>query len=718
MSYRSAGELRRLIAPRSVALVGVSDRSNMSLCVHGNLVRHGFPGEIHLINPNQAVVHGCPTLPSLSDIGRPVDLVFALVGAARVPGLMEEAAGQGVGNLVVLSGGFAEESESGVRLQQAVVETARRHSQQVLGPNTIGFLNLHARTVLYGSPLTPPAYPDCPVQAGSIGVVVQSGIMVHAMLRGLLGRRAGVSIAAAVGNEAVIQVHHLIDHLVDDARTNVIALFIETIRDREGFRSACLRAAAAGKPVVALKAGRSAAGAATAISHTGALAGDDRINRAAFRQLGIITVESLEELVITSAHLAQHGPGRGLRAAFVALSGGFCEIFADRAEEVGLRLPPPSASSLQRLRDVLPPPASISNPLDTTGIAQSDPSIIPRAIEVLAEDPAYDVVFVGRNPWRAEPLDAEPVLRRFERWTQAMANAAATVLTVSDTLCDITDFEWRFCRTLGLPAEIGGITHGLRAFAHGAIWRQRLPAVLSAAAQRRGTAGAVRRREPMPRRLSEYQVLELLGDAGVPVVPWRLARTADEAVSAAAELGYPVAIKISSPEIAHKSAIGAVALDVADAEAVAAAWQRVMRAARGLPDRPAVDGVLVMPMRKQGIELIVGVKHDSNWGLALVLGLGGVWTEMLADTAVMPLPVTEAEVREMLLSLRGARLLRGGHGIRAVDPDAVVRVVMRLAELSCELGDRLESIELNPVKVNGERIEALDGLIVWRDCRG
>lgn len=689
----------------------------MSLCVHSNLVRHGFPGEIYLVNPNQPVVHGHSTLPSLSDIGRPVDLVFALVGAARAPGLMEEAARCGSGNLVILSGGFADEGESGSGLQRAVVETARRHSQLVLGPNTIGFLNLHARTVLYGSPLTPPAYPDRLVQPGSIGVVVQSGIMVHAMLRGLLGRRAGISIAAAVGNEALIQVHHLIDHLVDDAGTSVIALFIETIRDREGFRSACLRAAAAGKPVVALKAGRSAAGAATAISHTGALAGDDRINRAAFQQLGVIGVESLDELVITSAHLARHGPGKGLRAAFVALSGGFCEIFADRAEEVGLQLPPPSAPTLGKLRDVLPPSTPISNPLDTTGIAQSDPSILPRAIEALAEDPAYDVVFVGRNPWRAEPPDAEPILRRFEPWSRAIGSASTSVLMISDTLCDTTDFEWRFCRSLGLPAEIGGVTHGLRAFASGAVWRQRLPAVLSADRERRDTPAPPGRREGAPRRLSEYQVLELLADAGVPVVPWRLARTAGEAASAAAELGYPVAIKVSSPEIAHKSAIGAVALDVFDADGVASAWQRIMRIVHELPDRPAVDGVLVMPMREEGIELIVGVKHDSNWGLALVLGLGGVWTEVLADTAVMPLPVTEGEVREMLLSLRGARLLRGGHGYRPVDLDAVTRMVLRVAQLSREIGDHLESIELNPVKVNGAHLEALDGLIAWRRCR-
>lgn len=707
----ATGDLSRLLAPRSVAIVGASDKNNMSLCVHTNLVRHGFSGAIHLVNPNQQHVHGQSTVSSLSEIDAPVDLVFSLVGAPRVPALMEDMATHGMGNLVVLSGGFAEEGHDGAELQRQMVEIARRHGQLVLGPNTIGFLNLHHKAVLYGSPLLPPAFPDHPVQAGGIGVVVQSGIMVHAMIRGLLSRRAGLSVAAAVGNEAVVRVHQLIDHLVDDDDTKVIALFIETIRDRDGFRAACLRAAEAGKPIVALRAGRSLLGAATAVSHTGALAGDDAVNAAAFRQLGIIAADSVEELAVTAAQISQHGAPRGKRVAFMAVSGGFCEIFADRAEEVGLELPALAPETVARLRDILPSSAAIANPLDTTGIAQTDLTLFPRAMRVLSEDPGVDAVLVGRNPWRAEPVDADAIVRRFEPWRDAMRDARVPILTVGDSLCDVSAFEQRFCVDAGLPPEIGGLTFGLKAFVRAAGWRHWM--ATRSAGQASGPVDEISSKADR-RSMAEYEVLALLERQGIPVVPWRLARNREEVGNAAAALGFPVAVKVSSAAIAHKSAVGGVVLNVADEQSALAAWDDILSSANALPGRPPIDGVLLMPMRRRGLELILGVRRDPTWGLALVVGLGGVWTEVLRDAAVVPLPASREDVLYLLQSLRGSRLLAGGHGIPPADLNAIVDAALALSALASSLGEELESLELNPVKVDGSRVEALDGLIVWR----
>lgn len=711
--FSSAGTLSRLLAPRSVAIVGASDRNNMSLCVHSNLIRHGFPGPVHLVNPNKRTVHNRNAVASLGDIPEPVDLVFSLVNAGRVPGLMEEAASFGIGNLVVLSGGFAEEGTKGAAVQQQLVETAGRHKQMVLGPNTIGFLNLHARTVLYGSPLVPPAYPDQLVDAGSVGVIVQSGIVAHTMIRGLLGRGAGISVAVAVGNEATVGIHHLIKHLAQDGVTKVIALFVETIRDRRAFEEACLLAAAAGKPIVALKGGRSKAGAATAVSHTGALAGDAAVNAAAFRRLGIVPAMSMEELVVTAAHLSHHGAAKGKRVAFLALSGGFCELFADRAAEVGLEMPPLASATVEQLRTILPEGTALSNPLDTTGIAQSDATIFPRAMAALASDPGIDTVFVGRNVWRAQPLDGVSIVERFSPWGDAMRAANKPILVVSDLMTDSIPFEREFTSKAGLPAEIGGITHGLQAFARGADWRSRVQSIREYESSLNRSRAPVKLRADTGMPMAEHQVLSLLQDAGCPVVPWILAQTCEEAVAAGDALGYPVVVKISSASLPHKSAIGGVMLNVQNAAEVERSWDRVVRAAHCVVEPGQVDGVVVMPMRPPAIELIVGVKRDANWGLTLVLGFGGVWTELLKDAAVLPLPVSRADVVEMLSSLKGVGLLKGGHGLPPADIDLISDAVAKVGKLAEDLGEALDSLEVNPLRVHGGSVEALDGLIVW-----
>ncbi|WP_051953836.1 acetate--CoA ligase family protein [Xenophilus azovorans] len=705
------GSLARLLAPRSVAFVGASDNNNMSQCAYRNLLRHGFAGEVFLVNPKQAEVHGQKAWPDLASIGKPVDAVFSLLGAARVPALARECAALGIFNLVVLAGGFSEEGEHGALLQNELVEVAAREGLRVLGPNTIGYLNLHARALLYGSPLEPPAYPDRPVAAGPVSAVVQSGIIAHTLIRGMLSRRVGLGTVVAVGNEADVRIHDVIEHLVDDPHTQVIAAFIETVRDHVAFRRACLRAAAAKKPIVALRAGRSAIGAVTAISHTGALAGDQQVNEAAFRQLGVIAVASVEELVVTAAYLGNHGAPTGKRAAFLAISGGFCEMFADRAEEVGIELLAFSANVQAELRAILPPSAAVSNPLDTTGIAQTDITIFPRVMETLSRAGDIDVLFVGRNPWRATPADPAPVVARYRPWGDAVARSPVPILLVADSLCDISDFEVQFSRDAGLPPEIGGLQFGLQAFVRAAEWRSRVdrlaqqpPAALPPLALPGFATG---------RAMAEHEVLALLQQADVPTVPWTLARTGDEAVAAAERFGYPVVLKVSSAQIAHKSAMGGVVLDIADASGVRDAWAAVMAAAARQP-QAVVDGALLMPMRGAGLELIVGVKSDPTWGQALVVGLGGVWTELLRDTVVCPLPAADQDIADMLERLKGARLLDGGHGLPAVHRPALIAVIRQVARLAAALGDELEALELNPVRVRGSVVEALDGLIAWQ----
>lgn len=708
-------DLRRLLAPKSIAIVGASDKNDMSARVFQNLINHGFDGPVYLVNPNQTTVHGHPAVASLDAIPEKIDLAFLLVGAPRVPGLLDEFDKHDIRDVVVLSGGFAEVGEEGDDLQRQILERAARYQQNVLGPNTIGFLNLHSKVVLYGSPLDPPSYHGGIVPAGPVGAVVQSGIIAHSLIRGMHGRQTGLSTVVAVGNEANVRVHDVIDHLVRDESTTVIALFIEAVRDHRAFRAACLRAAQAGKPIVALKAARSEVGAITAISHTGALAGDRRITQAAFDQLGILSVSSLEEMLVTCSYLAHHGAPTGTRAAFIAISGGFCEMFADRAEEVGIVMPPLSADTIEKLRAILPKEATVGNPLDTTGIAQSDPTLFPRVMEVMSQEPGLDVVFVGRSQWGHRPASADGIVAAYAPWGEVIKKAPIPLQMVSDIHAETTDFEAEFSRTCQLTPEIGGITLGLQAFARAAQWRQRVDHLTRLAVT--GDVDKVRPTAAVEsgRKLSEHQVLGVLDQAGIPVVPRCFATSRDEAIDAAKGLGFPVVLKVSSSDIAHKSAVGGVVLNLSNEQDVGNAWDTMMRNVRAkLPDA-AIDGGLLMPMRTGGLEIIVGVKRDPTWGHALVVGMGGVWTEVLNDTAVCALPAQKSDVEAALLGLRTARLFAGGHGIEPTDVGQLADVILRICAFAQSLPDAFEALEINPLKLRGPLIEALDGLIVWSE---
>lgn len=716
-SSRGRERLTGLFEPRSIALVGVSDKNNMSLCVHQNLHRHGFRGKVFYVNPGRDTVHGQVTVKSLGTIQEPVDAVFALVSGDRLLHVVEEAAACGVRNIVSLAGGFSEVGLEGQSRQRELIDTLKRHDQLLLGPNTIGFINLPGNTVLYGSPLVPPNYPERPIRAGAIGAVVQSGIIAYTLLRGMLVRHVGPSLIAAVGNEVSVGVHDVINYLVDDESTRVIALFLETFRDHEQFRHACQRALKAGKPIVAMKAGRTALAARTALSHTGALIGDDRVNHAALAKLGVISVSSLEDLLTTATFISNYGTKPGRKLAFVSVSGGFCELFADRAVELGLSVPEFHPSTIARLKEILPPTATVMNPLDTTGIAQTDQSILPRVIGAVSQDPSIDKLLLGRPNARVRPENFEVLAtRNISSWGDVIRSSPLPVMAVADIATDIIDYDQEFQQRTGAPPDIGGINHGLAALERCCWWAEFRS---SRIANRPGLAPTVDWPPLKPKdcsgQWSEDRVLTLLANCGVPTVPRILAASEAAAVDAAQALGYPVVIKICSPDIPHKSAIGGVVLNVRDATHVREAFQTVVHNAKRFSAGAHVDGVLVMPMRSGGTELIVGIARDEVWGLVLAVGLGGVWTEVLNDSAVMPLPVTTDEVISLLRQLRAAPVLLGGHGRPTVDLDQLANMIVRVCSIAQYLGNALHSLEINPVRISDGAIEALDGLIVWRE---
>ncbi|MGI5230164.1 acetate--CoA ligase family protein [Actinoallomurus sp. CA-142502] len=704
----TAGEgVRGLFAPGSIAMVGATDKSGWSVATFANLRRHGFPGPVYLVNPRTEVVHGERAYRSLSDLPERVDLVYVMVPTPVVLDVLKEGARLGIRHYVVLTAGFGETGAEGRKREEELTALCRANNLTVLGPNGNGYINTsdgrarsEAGITPYGLPIPPP------LLRGSVGVVLQSGALASSVLAFSQARGIGLSLLTSMGNEAVVSVTDVIDHLVDDPATRVIALFLESIRRPEEFARVARRALAAGKPIVALKIGRSGLASRTAQAHTGALVGDDAVIDAAFRQLGVIRVRSLEDLIITAGLLASSGPLPGPRLGVVTPSGGASEIIADRAEDEGLALPAFAEETVARLTEIMPDFGRPANPLDVTGYVVVDRTLLSRALRIVAEDPGIDVVMLLSDLPRGEPPDPEPVFRLYEKSTRIIEESPRPVVIVGNVLTDVGSFARTIQERTGYPHVVGGIEHGMSAIGAAVRWS----AVRERAAVRpRATTPPPVMRGERTGVWAEHRASALLAEAGVPVVPSELAPDEETAVAAAERFGYPVVLKAAAEGLGHKSDVGGVRLGLGSADDVRRAHREILAAvgATGL-------GTLVQPQREGGVELLAGVVRDPAWGLVLAVGLGGVWVEVLKDSVLRLLPVDAAEVRRALGELRGAKLLTGARGTEPADLDALAEVITRVADLAGALGDDLESLEINPLLVRGSHIEALDALVTWR----
>ncbi len=697
--------LTRLFRPRRVALVGASDKSTFSRNAYENLVNFGFAARTHLVNRRGAPAHGQPAVRSCAEIGEAVDVAFLMVPQAAMLDALGDAAAAGIRNAVVLSAGYGEAGTAGQAAQAGLVAHARSLGMVLLGPNHLGFANFIDDTPVC-------AIPELPRQAGPVALLSHSGASCSAMVQCAAMVNVGLSYLITLGNEAMITAGHVLDFLVDDPATRAVAIFMEAIRDPGVFRRAARRAAQAGKAIVVLKVGRSALSARTAAAHTGALVGDDRVISAVFADLGVIRVDSIEDMLITAGAAAALGRLERTGIGIVSNSGGACNIVADQAAELGADLPELGVPAREALAHVLPSYGTVQNPLDTTGAAVIDPSIFTRCIEVMSRDPAVGVVGVIHPlPWAddGKPYFGQKFVNAIGAGMQA---AACPAVYISQIMLPVTDYTRAVLRHGQVPHVIPGLRQAVAAMRNVGWWSR---AIGAAPATGDAAAGLT---VPAPGQRSghwsEDAARRMLDDAGIPVIPGRLAASADEAAKAAAAFGRPVSVKVVSPQISHKTDIGGVRLDVPpDENAVRDAF-RAVTAAAGRVDGAVVEGVLVSPMRRGGAELLVGVVRDPDWGLVLAVALGGIFVEVLQDSALAPLPVTAEQALSLLGGLRGQAVLRGARGAAAADLGALSAVIARIGDLAMALGDDLESLEVNPLRVAGTAIEALDAAVTWR----
>jgi acetate---CoA ligase (ADP-forming) len=717
MSQRARLEpdrLREFFAPRSLAVVGASDASGWAQFIALSCAATGFSGPLTPVHPKHATVFGRPAVRSLRDLAEPVDLAFIMAPAHAVPDVIDDAGAAGVRNAIVLAGGYGEAGPEGQAEQARLVAQAAGYGILLLGPNCLGFLNAHAHAGPFA--LTVPL----PLRPGPVGLALQSGALASVMLAFARARAIGVSTVVSLGNESMIGTADVLDYLVADEQTRVICLFLEEIREPDRFALAAEAAARAGKPIVTLKAGVSPVGQAAALAHTGSIAGDDAVVDAVLRQYNVIRVASIEDLLGTAGLLGYDRWPRGRRMGVVTASGGACGIIADRASAQGIAIPPFAASTVETITAHLPPFAVAGNPLDVTGYMLANArtealSPVDHALDAALDDPGLDfVLFNGLVVPDARPPD-ERVAARLEeraRWLgERMASARIPVIPVGSTCVDVSSYGRDLLGANHIHL-LGGFEAGLQALGHALRWlenRSGTPATPVAPAPAEPPARAGRHGAFGP--WSEAAARDLLAAYGVPLVPAELVTSADAAALAAGRIGRPVALKVCSAQITHKSDIGGVALGAGSDAQVRDAYRRVRAAGDAVPEA-AVDGVLVTPMRAGGVELLAGVTVDRTFGPVLAVGLGGVWTELLGDTSLRLLPVTTDEVKRMLGELRGAPLLRGARGTPPADLDALAGVIVSICDAAASLDGSLRALEVNPLWVDGDQIEALDVLVV------
>ncbi|WP_110207552.1 acetate--CoA ligase family protein [Nocardioides daejeonensis] len=692
-----------LLNPRSFALIGASDKSTFSTLLHANLVAAGLGEQTFLVNPRRREVHGRATHPSCVAIGRPIDLVHVMVPAAAAADALRDAAEAGAKAAIVLSSGWSEIGPEGRRRQEELVELADELGIAMLGPNVLGMVN-----VAEGIPAM--ALSDPPTEAGPVALISQSGASCGAMKEFAAMAGVGLSHVLTVGNEAMVTVGHLVDVLVDSDDVRAVAIFMESVKEPQVFTAAARRAAAAGKAVVVLKAGRSELAARAAASHTGALVGDDRVIDAMFADAGVIRVDTIEEMLVTAGIAAYTGPLARPGLGVVSISGGACDIVADLADAIGAELPELSAASTATLAEKMPDFGHAHNPLDITGAAIIDPTLWTTSVRAVGNDPSVGAVLVVNSlPWREDGLPFYG-----QKYVDAIgagsAAAQVPVLYVTQTSQPIGPQTREVLRTGGVQHVVPGLRLAVDGVARIADWsRRRLHARPQPSPAEIPTVAA----EP----LSEAAARELLVAAGVPVVPSWHVRSAQEAEKAAVEAGMPVAMKIVSADIGHKSDIGGVRLGV-ESSAAAATYDAIVTDCAAARPEARLDGVLVSPMRNPATELLVGVTRDDDWGLLLAVGLGGVLVEVLDDVSLAPLPVDEAVVGRMLERLRGSALLDGVRGRPAADRQVLATAITgicRLAEaLDTHHGRAFDGLEVNPLRVDGAVVEALDALVTWR----
>jgi acetate---CoA ligase (ADP-forming) len=698
-------DIARLMRPRSIAIVGISpQRGSGGGVVLENLERYGYGGEIHLVSRSSTEIKGRTCVASIDDLPDGVDAALLMMPRAAIEPAVAACARRKVGGAIVFAAGFAEAGGEWKAAQERIAATARDAGMAMCGPNCLGIMNY-----VDGIPLTfSPQQPEKPPLGPSLSIVAQSGGLSSVLRTALLAKGVPVAFAVSTGNEAVLGLEDYFEFLLEDVTTHVITVFAEQIRQPQRFLNLAARAREAGKAIVLLHPGRSAAARAAAQSHTGALAGDHAIMRALICREGVIAVDGLDELIDISELMARFPNFSPAGPAVLTDSGAFKGVTLDLADAVGLELPPLSPATAAAIKGELPEFMEPGNPLDLTAQGILDLDLYARTLKPLFADAAFGSVFV------APIVSANTAFAAAKITAILKAVAGAGKPVILGLLGDEVALPpgcVENVRAAGIPL-FRSPERGLRALAR-VTARARTPV-------RRWLEPLAMATPALPGAavLPEHVAKSYLASLGVPVPNGALAGDLAAATAAAAQIGYPVALKLQAAALPHKSDVGGVMLDIADPAALARAWRRMHHCVRRRHPGLTIDGVLVEAMAKGGLEMIVGARRDRDWGPVVVVGLGGIWAEALQDILVLPPDLDPSELGAELKTLKAAPLLEGTRGGPVRDVAALVDIIGRIASL-VRARPEIAEIEINPLVVfeRGAGVLALDALIVVEEQR-
>lgn len=699
--------LTPLFEPAAVAIVGATERAgSVGAVLVRNMLEAKYAGALYGVNPKHSSVHGVPCFASVGKLPQRVDLAVIATPAASVPELIEQCGKAGVRSAVVISAGFADAGPAGVKLERAFLENARRHGVRVVGPNCLGLmrpaLGLNA-TFARGAALP-----------GSLGLVAQSGAVCTAMLDWARPNKVGFSSVVSLGGSTDVDFGEIIDYLIEDAKTEHILLYIEGVRSARRFVSA-LRAAARVKPVIVMKVGRHPAGSRAAVSHTGAIVGLDDVFDAVVKRTGVVRVTTIGQMVAAAQALAAHVRPQGERLAVITNGGGPGVMAADRAADLGIPLAELASATTERLKPELPANWSHGNPIDLIGDAGAG-RYRAAAAACLADEGVDGLLAILAPQAMTEPEksaqavieaargSSKPVLacwmgeEQTARARRLLAEARIPVFRTPDPAVEMFGHLSAFYRNQRALLQTPGPMS-----VQGAPDLEAARAIVAAAlAEKRSV-------------LSEMDSKALLAAFRIPVAKTVPAASAAQAVRIAQEIGFPVAMKIDSPDITHKSDVNGVRLNLADAPAVQSAWESIVAGAKRLRPEARIRGVAVEPMvrRAHGRELMAGVIRDPVFGPAIVFGTGGTAVEVHRDRAVALPPLNQFLIADMIRGTRVAQLLGAFRRLPPVDMAALEEVLLRVSELVCELPEVAE-LDINPLIADESGVIAVDARVVLR----
>ncbi|WP_193086959.1 acetate--CoA ligase family protein [Advenella sp. FME57] len=689
--------LNSLFSPKSIAILGASNTAGQSGAVPiALLLEAGYAGKIYPVNPRQNTIYGLPCHACLSDIDDAIDLVIVAVPAAHVLAALEKSRPGQISNAVIFSSGFAEVGDTGFQLQQQLRAFAQERHIRLLGPNCLGFINVRTHTYATFSP----APLNGRLPAGDVGMVTQSGAFgayAYCLAR---ERHLGLSCWISTGNESDLDVADCIQWLVDDPDTNVIMAYIEGCKNGDKLKRALAAANNASKPVVVTKIGRTNSGALAAASHTAALAGDDAVYDALFKQYGAIRAYTIEEFFNVGQALSKW-PRRSANhnLAIISISGGVGALMADEADEHRLNLPTPPDEVKARLLARIPF-AGANNPVDVTGHALTDLSILL--------DTSRDLLSTGNYGALAIFLAAAGSSETLWPYLQELVSVLHTEYPdIPLTISALLPPERKNVLQQSGSMVFADPSVAIRTLSR--IMRHR-PAMIPAVTDGQSSVSP----PEGVGALNEADSLALLNNATIPVIPFAVANSASEAQAIARRWNSPAVMKIVSADILHKSDVGGVKLGIKGDQAVSHAYDDILSSVQSKMPQAKIDGVLVAPMRNGGIECIMGVHRDAVFGPVVMFGLGGIFVEILKDVSFRLAPFDRGQALSMIQEIRATALLSGARGQGPADIPALADTLVALSRLAYEQREYIESIDINPILAlpEGQGVLALDGVII------